>query len=273
LLRGDLKRLPSEIMREIMLNLDIQSLNTWRRVSSFFLYFVDNLREYSLFKENAWHTLSVMHFCDLGSMFPIRRHLLSSVAPIVLDVARLVRSFFYLRSRAAVANVLLLQTARFGPWNILSLRALGGTSRAMSDQWLRVGSRPPPAYGSIAGQLSEYDPLVSLRQAMELAISVHGSEQKAKAVYERCCKELSAWLEKFIPPQDANFPPPSTSPCRSDEKQLFLSGRRAATDLPYWDPKANTLESGTAAVVVLDVQDRRPSFRPVLYPRLRHPVF
>jgi hypothetical protein len=73
LLRGDLKRLPSEIMREIMLNLDIQSLNTWRRVSSFFLYFVDNLREYSLFKENAWHTLSVMHFCDLGSMFPIRR--------------------------------------------------------------------------------------------------------------------------------------------------------------------------------------------------------
>jgi hypothetical protein len=74
LLRGDLNRLPAEIVRDIMVyHLDIRSLRSWRGVNSFYRSFVDDLREYSLLNEYSLHTLRVMDYCGVSGRFTIGR--------------------------------------------------------------------------------------------------------------------------------------------------------------------------------------------------------
>lgn len=239
-----------EIVHEILLELDLLSLERMRQLNSHFQILVESLPAYRLLKQHASQTLQVIYLSGVASAISVKQLYVEFCQPSCRGCDSF-GPFLFLPSVSRCCENCLQTKNDFQVFPLSRVYANFAITPAKARNWLPVVLCPEGRYGHpwssyhFEGSID----LVSFAQVERLGIQTHGNKQRLKeAVMEKQAnytRRLASRRKKTYSHGSRPFGPGLPTTLQSHWEIKIREWKCCgATDLPFWDSKRRTIESG-----------------------------
>lgn len=258
---GDLQRLPTEVINEIFMFLDLDALRIVLQINSTYFCLATNLPAYKLLRQYASQVLQIMHMTQTAGYFSLYQVFGEFCQPYCRTCGNF-GAYIFLLNFTRCCLYCLTFSKDYALVPLFDVAVQHCLSMKCAEELVSIYTLP----GTYRKEVRRRQRLVRLQDVLNLAIDVHGSIEKSRKASSTYLEGLRGWYNDSVADwrkQNVNL---SSNPSRNKEaREKDYAKPRMPRELkvkpfttedpvkfdfmgsamfPFWDTQKRVIETG-----------------------------